>query len=116
MGVRQPTEPIAANQKAAGSSPAERTTKSSILQVLYPRLKHRTSDGYHLFTTYGFRSSALEGTDQSEYRLREVERLTHLWQEQTVGKARQAIRYRDHRQPRRYKPGYAAPSVHLISI
>jgi len=29
-------------------------------------VKCRTSDGYHSFTTYGFRSSALQGTDRSD--------------------------------------------------
>ena len=31
----------------------------------FPSLKRRTSDRYHSFTTYGFRSSALQGTDRS---------------------------------------------------
>jgi hypothetical protein len=50
--------------------------------------------------------------DQPEPRLREIESLPHLRQEQTVGEARQAIRDRDQRQPRRHKPSYVAPSVH----
>jgi hypothetical protein len=50
--------------------------------------------------------------DEPERRLREVESFPHLRQEQAVGETGEAVRDRDHRQPRGYEPGYAAASLH----
>jgi hypothetical protein len=51
---------LTTNQKVAGSSPAERTTESPVLQGFLLFSIDRPSDKYHLFTTYGFRDDSAQ--------------------------------------------------------
>jgi hypothetical protein len=53
MGVYGCTEPLATNQKVAGSSPAERAFKTPAKAGFFFCGKMARTVHYHLFTTYG---------------------------------------------------------------